>query len=45
MARSLVEKATLPGGQSLVASVRADLPAGALRLVVEVSLGGAEKAR
>ncbi len=45
VARSLVEKATLPGGQSLVASVRADLPAGALRLVVEVSLGGAEKAR
>jgi hypothetical protein len=43
VARSLVEKATLPGGQALTASLRADLPAGALRLVVEVSLGGPEK--
>jgi len=38
--RSLVEKVVQPGGQALTASLRADLPAGALRLVLEVALAG-----
>lgn len=44
VARSLAAKAALPGGQALVLSLRADLPAGALRLVAELSLTGPEKA-
>lgn len=44
VARSLAQRAVLPGGQAVTASLRADLPAGALRLALELSLSGPEPA-
>jgi hypothetical protein len=44
MGRSLAERLTAPGGRHAAISLRADLPAGALRLALEVELGQPAKA-